>query len=789
MHLDVSQRTDTLFHTETSALAWEDGLIVGGGRAGAMLFGEAGDLTVSVSHERFFLPINPTPPAPRIAGRLEDLRGALAAGDSDRAGVLLKEAAAEAGFEDMVWTNPLGICSTLAIRSAAGGAAELRRTVDLVHGEVAASWLDAVAGTVSIRVIAPRDEDAVHLLIEAEREFHGELELGITAQDGTGLAPGARVRRDEVRTIATPGEAATLSVSAGHGDAELTAVTVVSGTGPWQGDGSHLRAKITVPARDRMRLVIALAVGADPETPSAVAVDAGEWSRLRDVQRRTHGELVLRSTLDLGGEQAADTMEELWRRARDLDAAARRRVVEIAYLAGRAGAISSTGELPPTLQGVWQGTWAPAWSADYTLNGNVQNGGMASLIPTGTPELARSLLRLVLPHLEDYRDNARNVFGAEGMLLPSRMSDNGRANHFAASFPHIFWTGCGGWVLRLVADIVSTTGDRAIVDDEVWALVEGVLAFAETAMVERDGVRHVTPGYSPENSPVPGGSPLVVDPTMDAAIWRDAARSARLLAEARGDHSLDERWQRIADAMSPYRIADDGTLAEWLDETWPENRAHRHTSQLYPLWYEIDEAFVGETHEARALRDAAARTIETKIAWRSEDPTPPPGRMEMAFGLVQLGLAAAALGDGSSALRCIEWLAIDHFTPALTTRHDAGEIFNLDASGGLPAVVAATLVGSDLKSLTVFPALPEEWTARGAVTGLTGRGGIIVESLAWEGGAATLRLSRRPEAAWLRPAAGLRLHAGSSFRFDDADDGELIVDLGSEPLELTLHRR
>src|SRR5690606_24938980 len=117
--------------------------------------------------------------------------------------------------------------------------------------------------------------------------------------------------------------------------------------------------------------------------------------------------------------------------------------------------------------------------ADYTLNGNGQNGGMASLIPTGTPELARSLLRLVLPHLEDYRDNARNVFGAEGMLLPSRMSDNGRANHFAASFPHIFWTGCGGWVLRLVADIVSTTGDRAIVDDEVWALVEGVLAFAE----------------------------------------------------------------------------------------------------------------------------------------------------------------------------------------------------------------------------------------------------------------------------------------------------------------------
>ena len=110
------------------------------------------------------------------------------------------------------------------------------------------------------------------------------------------------------------------------------------------------------------------------------------------------------------------------------------------------------------------------------MNGNVQNGGMAGLIPTGTPELARSLLRLVLPHLEDYRANARNIFGAEGMLLPARMSDSGSANHFVPSYPHIFWVGCGGWVLRFAADLVSTTGDRTIVDDELWALVTGVLA-------------------------------------------------------------------------------------------------------------------------------------------------------------------------------------------------------------------------------------------------------------------------------------------------------------------------
>src|SRR5690606_11843587 len=152
------------------------------------------------------------------------------------------------------------------------------------------------------------------------------------------------------------------------------------------------------------------------------------------------------------------------------------------------------------------------------------------------------------------------------------------------------------------------------------------------------------------------------DSTIDIAILRDAARSARVLGRARGDDSLDARWEALAAALPDYGIADDGTLAEWGDG-WAQNGAHRHLSQLYPLWYEPDAAFSGDDARAQALRAAAQETIRTRIAWRSEDPTPPPGRMEMAFGLVQLGLAAAALGDAASALTCAEWLAVDHWSP------------------------------------------------------------------------------------------------------------------------------
>jgi len=316
-------------------------------------------------------------------------------------------------------------------------------------------------------------------------------------------------------------------------------------------------------------------------------------------------------------------------------------------------------------------------------------------------------------------------------------------------------------------------GDRTLVDDALWELVEGVLAFCETATVLRDGTRHLTPSYSPENTPLGCTSSIASDATIDVAILRDAARCALVLAEARADHSFDERWQRLAAELPGYHQAADGTLAEWIGEGWSEQHAHRHASQLYPLWYEVDPAFAGSTDEARRLREAARRTIHAKLDWRSEAPTSP-GHMEMAFGLVQLGLAAAALGDAEAALRCAEWLAIDHWTPALTTTHDAGRIFNLDASGGLPAVVAAMLLNSGPSELIVLPAVPAEWP-QGSVTGLRARGGIVVERLSWSPEGATLVLRRAEAAGWLSRDDQVRIRAPRAFSTAGNADGDRSV--------------
>ncbi|TCL83266.1 MULTISPECIES: glycoside hydrolase family 95-like protein [unclassified Rathayibacter] len=762
----ASSRTDLLV-TATAAPTWEEGLIVGSGRVGAVVHGPADALTVSLAHERYFLPVNARPAAPDLAGVRDELRSALLAGDADAASEALTRGARSSGYDGgLIWTDPLGICATVSIRTA-GGVASSRRLIDPRLGEVAVEWTDLDGGRHAVRLIAPHGGESVRLCVESDRDGESVVELGLGAGDATSFDTGVPDASAVVEASVEGGATGRLVALAGTGSAETggervrAVVTAATGT-PWQVEGDVTRsvAPVAAGAPRLLRLDLSLSDG------EPVADDLS-WTDLRTAQRDGHGRLVGASALDLAGASSAVLTEDLWDEARAGDEGARRRVVELAYLSGRANIVASTGELPPTLQGVWQGTWRPAWSADYTLNGNVQNGAMAGMIPTGTPELALSILELVLPHLDDYRENARLVYGAEGMLLPSRMSTHGRADHFAASYPHLFWTGCGGWVLRLAADAVAATGDRGIVDDRLWELAEGVLRFAETGTIVVDGVRRIVPSYSPENTPGGARSPLAVDATIDVAVLRDAARATALLGRARGDDSLDERWARVVAELPEYRVAEDGTLAEWIDPRFPEEIAHRHASQLYPLWYGGDAAFVGDGAAAVRLRAAAAATVAAKIAWRAEAPTAPPGRMEMAFGLVQVGTAAAALGDAESALTCAEWLAVEHWSPTLTTRHDAGRIFNLDASGGLPGLVAAMLLGSDDESLTVLPALPSVW-ARGAVTGLRARGGLVVDRLEWEPGRASLTVRQVPGAEWLAPAGGTRLRTlrGAVLRVD-----------------------
>lgn len=750
----------TCFWSSSLADDWEHGLVAGTGSVGAVLSGTPGRHVIHVCHEEFFLPVNAAKRAPRIAPGLADVRAAALAGDTDAAAAISDRLAREDGYHGtFVWTDPFTSIAELSwTPDAAGQTTDYRRTGDFETGRVEVGWTDADGASTRIALVPDRASNGMAVQLVSDGDRTGILGLslgddapGIDAPFSTDYSVFLHPARPEV-------SGTTLALDVRVDEAALPPFVHENPPSPWAprhvrllvdlpddtpfdvvegGVRLHLRAGRSVHLPIRIELTGGLAPAAAPD---------GTLARVSAPEGATHASLFGASSLDLhSGIDDELSYDEVLERARAGDAQAVLSAVELAFAAGRHTIISSTGVLPPTLVGIWQGTRRPAWSGDWTQNGNVQHGGVASLVASGTPELFTSYLRAIFRHVDDYAANAERVFGALGWMLPARFSSHGNANHFAADYPHHFWLAGGAWVLRMAWDQFAVTGDVATLREYAWPLAQNVMSFAMgVAFSSDDGSLHVAPSYSPENSPSNRTNPIAVDATMDIAAFRDAARLAIRIADVLGEDADREGWRTFADALPPYRIAEDGTLAEWLDGTIAEQMAHRHVSQLYPFWYEDDEAAASPE-----LREAARQTIHRKLAWREEKPwAPPRGRSEMAFGLVGLGLAAARLGDAEAARRCVESLARDYWRPNAVSTHDGDAIFNVDASGGLPAIVIEMLVQSGPGTLRLLPALPSSWPS-GSIRGVRARGGVIVEDLAWgpDGASATLRTAPSSTAA------------------------------------------
>ncbi|WP_103338508.1 glycosyl hydrolase family 95 catalytic domain-containing protein [Amycolatopsis sp. CA-126428] len=713
--------------------AWDGGLVTGNGTHGAILHGTPVLHRISLTHERFFLPVDEPLPPPDVAGRLAGYRAAIRKGNPKFVGEDVTGAARLEGYPDkMIWTDPLVPAGVLGWQPDSPTGGDYRRDVDFCTGVASVSWITEAGIRYRIKVFASRADDVVVFDLSSDGgTLDGTLSLGAGRDASTARA------RDHRSSVRVSGEA-TDEVLALRLDAERPRPGLVNGVLTLVALQSHDGVVVPAPAMasdsvqvriTEARHVVALVrihpYSARPSATAAAREALSELSwdtaKLLERHRTVHQELYDRVGLTLREDDQSHTSEDLLASGPD------NALIKRTFDAGRYAIICSSGDLPPTLQGVWQGTWAPAWSSDYTLNGNVQNGAVAALAAT-TPELLRPLFSLIGAFKQDYEVNARRIFGAEGYLLPARCTTHGLANHFSGAYPHLFWTGTGGWLLRLAFDYFSHTGDLTFLREWALPFAEQIARFYATALDQgEDGTRHFIPSYSPENTPAGAATPIAADSTAEVAIAKDALRIAVRIGEL-----LDvptERvaeWRALAATLPRYRVSDDGALAEWIDPAFPEEHAHRHASHLYPLFYETDPDFIADPR----LRTAAAVSIARRTEWRAAPAESAPGNREMAFGLVQLGLAAAALGDADTALHYARRLSRDYWAPNMVSTHDAGELFNVDACGGLPALVSAMLLQSSPGCLRVLPALPGAWR-RGSIRGLSCRGGLTVPELRW----------------------------------------------------------
>jgi hypothetical protein len=122
-----------------------------------------------------------------------------------------------------------------------------------------------------------------------------------------------------------------------------------------------------------------------------------------------------------------------------------------------------------------------------------------------------------------------------------------------------------------------------------------------------------------------------------------------------------------------------------------------------------------------------------------------------------LGQAATSLHDADLAYEAVDMIA-NRFWRAtnMTPTHDPGGVFNMDAAGGLPAVIIKMLVMSAVGEIHLLPALPKEWPS-GSIEGVLCRGQIEIKRLSWDDERIDVRfVSEIPQSVKIRVPGGLK---------------------------------
>jgi hypothetical protein len=242
-----------------------------------------------------------------------------------------------------------------------------------------------------------------------------------------------------------------------------------------------------------------------------------------------------------------------------------------------------------------------------------------------------------------------------------------------------------------------------------------------------DGKYVFSPTQSPENAPGNTKNQMTFNATMDVAAAKELLiNTIAASRELKVNGAKIPVWEKMLTKMPPYLINEDGAVKEWLTPKLTDNYNHRHSSQLYALLDGMPEEIARDPK----LQDSFKRLIELKLDrhwtnWEKQSGF-------MSFGLVQLGQAAASLGEAELAYRALVPLINRYWLHNFASMHNAKKLFNTDISGGMPAVLIKMLADSDPGVVRLLPARPAAWP-KGTIEGILGRGQIEIKRLAWDG--------------------------------------------------------
>jgi hypothetical protein len=450
------------FLSSQPATRWDDALVSGNGVMGAMVYGQPAKETIVLNRAGLFMPWNTPILTPEMGSHLKETRQLISEGKYKEAADLAVALGAKGGIGNLRWTDPFVPAFDLVVDTAEHGSVRrYARTVDFSTGVVSVGWEDD-SGSFQRRLFVSRADNVVVLSFKGEKpgEVNTSLRLAVRPSSGQGgNGSSEEMFAEGVRTATPALENGWLTYRSSFTKTwpgsiqgyEGVARVVTRG-----GSATTAENHIEIKDADELLVMVRINISKDfadshiGELKEQLGRFTPDFEYLLQRHATIHGAIFNRSRLDLdGGADRQLSSEELITKSQvgKTDHA----LLEKQYDAARYNILSSTGELPPVLTGIWIGTWGADWSGDFTQDGNLQTAIEGDLA-LNMPELMLPYFGYLESQMHYYRDNAKQLYGVRGIFIPSRTSSHGWINHFNNVYAMTFWIASAGWAAHFYYD-------------------------------------------------------------------------------------------------------------------------------------------------------------------------------------------------------------------------------------------------------------------------------------------------------------------------------------------------